>query len=207
MDPNLGPQQLPNGLIPFGEEANCTLALCPLEASILQYQPSQAASGTFIAIFALLMIIHAGQGTWTRSWGFMACMVCGCVLEIAGYIGRLIIHDNPFDFNGFIMQIGLLYLCISIEGLHANLYIQSASPLHRFSSALRFTLYCPKCKWSPLKILFGAFSESKPQIADQPSTVSNLPTDQSLDSGRSCFITSSFLAISSLLSFNPPVAL
>lgn len=100
--------ELPDGLIPFGPDANCTLDLCPLEASILQYQPSQAASATFIAIFALLMILHAGQGAWTRSHGFASSMLCGCALEIAGYVGRLMLYDNPFSFDGFLMQIGLL---------------------------------------------------------------------------------------------------
>ncbi|CAG9992766.1 unnamed protein product [Clonostachys byssicola] len=102
--------QLPHGLIAFGPQANCTLELCPIEWSILKYQPSQAASGVFIGIFGLTLLLHAVQGIWRRTWGFMVCMVCGCILEIAGYVGRLLIHDNPFDFNGFIMQI----VCITI---------------------------------------------------------------------------------------------
>ncbi|KFA63862.1 hypothetical protein S40285_04477 [Stachybotrys chlorohalonatus IBT 40285] len=102
--------QLPDNLIWFGPNANCTLELCPVEASILRYQPSVPANALFIAIFGLALVAHAVQGVWFRTWGFMASMLCGCVLEIAGYVGRLIIHDNPFDFNGFIMQI----VCITI---------------------------------------------------------------------------------------------
>ncbi|KAL2132392.1 hypothetical protein VTI74DRAFT_3869 [Chaetomium olivicolor] len=102
--------ELPNGLIPFGPDANCTLDTCPLEVSILQYRPSQAASGTFIAVFGLSMIVHAYQGVRTRSWGFMASMLCGCSLEIAGYAGRLVIYDNPFHFGGFLTQI----VCITV---------------------------------------------------------------------------------------------
>lgn len=98
---------LPNGLVTFGPQANCTLDLCPLEASLLRYQPSIPANVVFICVFALSMLVHIYQGWRTRTWGFMACMICGCILEIIGYIGRLIIHHNPFDFNGFLMQISM----------------------------------------------------------------------------------------------------
>ncbi|KAM0351938.1 hypothetical protein ACHAPU_002454 [Fusarium lateritium] len=101
---------LPNGLVTFGPEANCTLDICPIEASILRYQPNIPANAVFISVFGLSIAIHAFQGIKMRSWGFMASMVAGCILEIIGYVGRFIIHDNPFDFNGFLMQI----ICITI---------------------------------------------------------------------------------------------
>lgn len=101
---------LPGGLIAFGPSANCTLELCPIEASILQYQPSIPATSVAIAIFGLSLLVNVAQGCYFRTWGFMAGLVCGCILEIIGYAGRLIIHDNPFDFNGFIIQI----ICITI---------------------------------------------------------------------------------------------
>ncbi|KAF5024218.1 hypothetical protein F66182_3732 [Fusarium sp. NRRL 66182] len=101
---------LPNGLITFGPEANCTLELCPLETSILRYQPNMVASAIFIAVFGVSMLIHAFQGIKMRTWGFMSSMMAGCVLEMIGYGGRIIIHGNPFDFNGFLMQI----ICITV---------------------------------------------------------------------------------------------
>lgn len=107
---------LPDGLVAFGPDANCTLELCPLEWSILRYQPSIPASGTFIALFSLALVIHAIQGIRARTWGFMGSMISGCVLEIVGYVGRLIIHDNPFDFQGFMMQISQ-YLFFPFRGL------------------------------------------------------------------------------------------
>lgn len=96
---------LVNGLVPFGPDANCTLALCPLEASILGYQPSLVANGVFIGVFGTIMAAHFIQGSIFKSWGFMASMLSGCVLEIVGYVGRVFIHDDPFDFSGFLMQI------------------------------------------------------------------------------------------------------
>jgi len=98
--------KLPNGLISFGKNANCTLALCPIEASILQYQPSIPGNGVIIGLFALSMLIHIVQGLRWRSWDFMICMVLGSVDEIIGYIGRIMLHSNPFSFNAFVIQIG-----------------------------------------------------------------------------------------------------
>jgi len=98
---------LPNGLITFGPLANCTLELCPIEASLLRYQPNKPSTIVFIAVFGLSLLVHAYQGMRTKAWGFMASMLSGCILEIVGYIGRLIIHSNPFDFQGFLMQISM----------------------------------------------------------------------------------------------------
>lgn len=32
-------------------------------------------------------------------------MMTGCVLQIVGYVGRIMLHDNPFDFGPFLVQI------------------------------------------------------------------------------------------------------
>lgn len=97
--------KLPNGLISFGKNANCTLELCPLEASILQYQPSIPGNAAIIGLFALSMLIHIIQGVRWRSWDFMICMVIGCVDEIIGYVGRIMLHSNPFSFAAFVIQV------------------------------------------------------------------------------------------------------
>ncbi|EFQ32772.1 parasitic phase-specific protein PSP-1 [Colletotrichum graminicola M1.001] len=139
---------LPDGLVAFGPEANCTLELCPLEWSILRYQPSIPASGVFIAFFALALIVHAVQGIRWKTWGFTASMVCGCVLEIVGYVGRLIIHDNPFDFNGFLIQI----ICITVAPVFfsAAIYVLLSQTINfldrsisRFSPRLFYWIFIP----------------------------------------------------------------
>jgi len=33
-------------------------------------------------------------------------MVLGCLDEMMGYVGRMILNGNPFSFAGFLMQIG-----------------------------------------------------------------------------------------------------
>lgn len=35
----------------------------------------------------------------------MSFMMLGCIFEIIGYIGRIILYNNPFNFGGFMIQI------------------------------------------------------------------------------------------------------
>lgn len=96
---------LPHGLINFGPEANCTLELCPLEWSVYQYRPGLATNIVFLIMYAIAMLIHIYLGIRWKQMGFMIFMILGCLVEIIGYVGRIVMYDNPFDFNGFIIQI------------------------------------------------------------------------------------------------------
>lgn len=140
--------QYPDGLIPFGPDANCTLELCPVEWSVFQYQPSIAANATFIAIFGLLMAIHVVQGAWYKTWGYMACMVSGCVLEIVGYVGRIMLHSNPFDFEAFLIQIicitvAPVFYCAAIYVLLSKFIIVTDVSVSRFNPKLFYWLFIP----------------------------------------------------------------
>lgn len=33
----------------------------------------------------------------------MIAMLPGLILEVLGYVGRIMLHDNPFDFNNFLL--------------------------------------------------------------------------------------------------------
>ncbi|KAJ4328326.1 hypothetical protein N0V84_001197 [Fusarium piperis] len=95
----------PNGLIVFGPDANCTLELCPLEWSVYKYRPSLASNVIFIVLYALAMGVHIFLGIRWRTWFYMVFMILGCLFEIIGYIGRLLMYSNPFSFPGFMIQI------------------------------------------------------------------------------------------------------
>ncbi|KEZ43456.1 Parasitic phase-specific protein PSP-1 [Scedosporium apiospermum] len=141
-------RELPNGLIAFGPEANCTLDTCPLEASLLRYQPNTPSTIVFIVVFALSMIAHTWQGVRTKSWGFMASMISGCILEIIGYIGRLIIHDNPFNFSGFLMQIicitvAPVFFCSAIYVLLSQVANYVDASVSRFKPQLFYWVFIP----------------------------------------------------------------
>ena len=81
----------------------CTNAICPLQYGEIHYLPSFPGNVTYLSIFAILAIVHTGLGWRHKTWGFMVGMICGLILEVAGYAGRLLIHANDFNFNYFIM--------------------------------------------------------------------------------------------------------
>lgn len=96
---------LPNNLIAFGPDANCTLDLCPIESTVYHYRPSLPANAVFIALFAVCMAAHLFQGFYYRTWTYSVNNAVGCVTEIIGYSGRIMMYMNPFSFTGFMMQI------------------------------------------------------------------------------------------------------
>lgn len=97
---------LPPDVILFGPDGNCTLEICPLEASIYGYRPRLSASIAFIVLYALSVFIYIYLGWRWKKWFFMGCMVLGALAAIAGYLGRIIMYNNPFNFTGFMLQIG-----------------------------------------------------------------------------------------------------
>ena len=97
----------PQNYVVYGPDTNCTLALCPAEASVYQYRPSLAVNTLFLVLFGLALIIHASLGLKYRTWAFATAMILGCVTEIIGYGGRIYLWQNPFSFDGFLMQISM----------------------------------------------------------------------------------------------------
>ncbi|KAF2265332.1 RTA1-domain-containing protein [Lojkania enalia] len=99
----------------------CTLATCPLELSYWGYIPSMPANVLFLALFALSTLLYLGQGILSKRFlGFSIAMVCGCALEVIGYAGRVLSHDNPFAENPFLIQI--ICLTIAPAFLAAGIY-------------------------------------------------------------------------------------
>ena len=84
---------------------DCTLATCPIDLAYINYQPNIPANVLFLAIFGLLLAAQIALGTWFRTWTYMGAMTAGLILEILGYIGRVMMHSNPFDFNAFLLYV------------------------------------------------------------------------------------------------------
>lgn len=90
----------------FGPGMNCTISVCPVELSVYGYRPSLPGSATLIALYALCILIQIALGWRYKQWGFMVAMILGCITEIAGYSGRILLYENPWGQTGFLMQIG-----------------------------------------------------------------------------------------------------
>ncbi|KAJ6118911.1 hypothetical protein N7471_013531, partial [Penicillium samsonianum] len=56
-----------------------------------------------------------------RSWSYMLPIVAGLILEVIGYLGRILLHDNPFSFDAFLMY--LICLTIAPAFFTAGIYL------------------------------------------------------------------------------------
>lgn len=81
----------------------CALGVCPLDYAHVQYVPLLAANIAYLAVFAAVLLIQFILGITYRTWEFSTAIVFGLLLEVLGYLGRLGLHYDPFDFNYFLM--------------------------------------------------------------------------------------------------------
>ncbi|KAG6006664.1 hypothetical protein E4U21_006809 [Claviceps maximensis] len=141
-------EQLPRDVVAFGPDSTCNLSNCPVEISLYGYRPSLAANVTFLALFALVGLAHGYLGYRWRSWGFMVGMLLGCLSEVIGYAGRIMLYNNPFSFAGFMIQI----VCLTIAPVFytASIYVtlsktilQFAPELSRFNPTFFYWIFIP----------------------------------------------------------------
>ncbi|KAF1941692.1 RTA1-domain-containing protein [Clathrospora elynae] len=94
---------------------------CPVEGTIYGYYPSIGANAFFAAFFGLCLIIQIGLGIRYKTWTFMIALGLGCLGETIGYIGRIMLYNNPYDQLGF--QIQICCLIISPAFVSAGIYL------------------------------------------------------------------------------------
>ncbi|CAG9972452.1 unnamed protein product [Clonostachys byssicola] len=120
--------------LPFGKKANCTLDVCPIETTIYKYNPDKAVNMAFTVIFALIMFGHIYLGIRWKTWGYMTSMILGCLLEIAGYACRVVLHANPFKFLPFVVQ--TVALTIAPIFYTAGIYVTLSASISHFAPDL-----------------------------------------------------------------------
>ena len=104
--------------------ADCTIDTCPLDTSYYFYRVSLASNATFVALFSASLIGFLATYAFTRrATAFTVAMLCGVILEVIGYAGRIMSWQNQWKETGFLMQIvcltiapafmaGGIYLCL-----------------------------------------------------------------------------------------------
>lgn len=77
----------------------CTWELCGVEGSYWNYRPNQRVNLAFAILFGFSAFVFLTQGFASKkTWlGFSIAMVCGCVLEVIGYIGRILAYDDIYS--------------------------------------------------------------------------------------------------------------
>lgn len=94
---------------------------CPLSSTVYQYQPSLGANAFFLAFFALCAILQLLFGLKYRTWTFLVALVLGSACEAIGYIGRVMLHFDPWTRQGFELQI--ICLIIAPAFIAAGVYL------------------------------------------------------------------------------------
>lgn len=80
----------------------CTIATCSMDYAYFEYIPNLPGNILFLAIFGVLLVPQIFFGIKYKTWGYMAGMIGGLLLEVVGYVGRVQIHYKPFSFNLFL---------------------------------------------------------------------------------------------------------
>jgi hypothetical protein len=88
-------------------KADSFAQLCTIEQNVYGYRPSIPANVSFAVLFSLGTIVHVILGVKWKTWWFMWCMILGCTHEVVGYIGRVLLYKNPWNFGAFIAQISM----------------------------------------------------------------------------------------------------
>lgn len=83
---------------------------CPVEATTYGYYPNFGGNVFFTAYFGLLAIFQLGFGIYFRTWTLMVALGAGAIMEMAGYVGRVLMNANPWNESAFKLQIVCLVL-------------------------------------------------------------------------------------------------
>ncbi|KAH8699452.1 parasitic phase-specific protein PSP-1 [Phaeosphaeriaceae sp. PMI808] len=85
-------------------------AACPVRATLYGYRPAMGPNAFFAALFGACFLASLIIGIMTKTWTYTLALGIGTFLECAGYIGRIIMNDNPWSPSGFKLQICALVL-------------------------------------------------------------------------------------------------
>ncbi|KAK2749376.1 hypothetical protein FQN57_006308 [Myotisia sp. PD_48] len=94
---------------------------CPVENSIYGYYPNRPTNALLCIGFGILLLIQGWQTIKYKTYTYGLAMTFGCLGEAIGYIGRIILRDNPFSITGFQMQICCLIMAPAF--LSAAIYL------------------------------------------------------------------------------------
>ncbi|KAF2684610.1 RTA1-domain-containing protein [Lentithecium fluviatile CBS 122367] len=102
---------------------NCTAVSfdCPVEGTIYGYYPSLGWNAFFAGFFGLCCLLQLIFGIRYKTWTYMIGVGLGCAAECGGYVGRIMMHNNPYDDLGFQIQVVLLIFAPAF--LAAGIYL------------------------------------------------------------------------------------
>ncbi|KAI1081052.1 RTA1 like protein-domain-containing protein [Whalleya microplaca] len=85
----------------MASSADCNSSGC--SRVFLTYHPSLGGNAVLLALFAALIPLALGLGIKYKSSVFSTAIATGLALEVMGYIGRLLSHNDPADRAAFVV--------------------------------------------------------------------------------------------------------
>ncbi|KAL2185775.1 RTA1 like protein [Thermothelomyces heterothallicus CBS 203.75] len=141
-------QTPPPGWRPTYDTCHEVSQLCPVQATTLGYYPNDGVN-IFLAIaYGLAALVTIVIGIWKRTWGYSLAVGAGCILEFAGYIGRILLSKNPWNDGAFKLQIvaiilGPTLICVGLYLTLKHAVLALNRSLSRFKPRLYPLFFVP----------------------------------------------------------------
>ncbi|KAF2715098.1 RTA1-domain-containing protein [Pleomassaria siparia CBS 279.74] len=94
---------------------------CPMEWATIGYHPSMAGNSIYLIAFVILFAAQLFYGIRKKTWTYMSALLIGIFAEAIGYIGRLMLSQNPYSMDNFLMN--LVPLTIAPALFTAGIYL------------------------------------------------------------------------------------
>ncbi|KAE8451356.1 hypothetical protein EG329_003985 [Mollisiaceae sp. DMI_Dod_QoI] len=86
---------------------------CPVSGTTYGYTPNLGANAFFCAFFGLFLAANVLLPFKYKTWTYGTIISLGALCEVIGYVGRIIMHSNPWSDAGFEAQICCLIIAPS----------------------------------------------------------------------------------------------
>ncbi|OKL60274.1 hypothetical protein UA08_04100 [Talaromyces atroroseus] len=121
---------------------------CPASATTLGYAPNLGANVFFTVAYGICALFTIAIAVWKRTWAFGFTAGSGFILEMVGYIGRILLHYNAWNLSGFKMD--LVCIIIAPTLICAGIYLtlkhvaRTVAPTHsRITPRLYTWIFIP----------------------------------------------------------------
>jgi hypothetical protein len=81
----------------------CKVGKCPEAWQTMEYRPNIAGNVIYMLLLLVLFVGQAFLGIRHKTWKYMAALCLGLLGEMIGYVGRLMLNQNPFIMNNFLV--------------------------------------------------------------------------------------------------------
>lgn len=170
----------------------CTLSTCDLTLAHFTYIPNLGGNAFLAALFGVCCLAQIGLGIRYKTLGFMIAAICGLALEVIGYASRILMHQNPFSKNDFLIYLvcltiapaflsACIYLCL------ARIIVVYGEDISRFQSRIYTILFCT-CDF--IALLLQAIGGAIASTANDYTTVSTPSTLSKNHSTKGCLCVS-----------------